>query len=88
MISANTNSVRVLALRKLDFHFFLNRMGYDRGDNFPFNFELNGIPFRSKSKGKLSPRSYPIQFETKWNTNFLSVHKLIEVIAIRSTRAL
>ena len=24
-------------------------MGYDRGDSFPFDFELNGIPFGSKS---------------------------------------
>ena len=30
-------------------------MGYDRGDSFPFDFEPNGIPFDSKSKGKLSP---------------------------------
>ena len=25
-------------------------MGYDRGDSFPFNFGLNGIPFGSKFK--------------------------------------
>ena len=48
-------------------------MGYDRGDSFPFDFEPNGFSFGSKSKGKLSPRSYPIQFERKWNTSFLSV---------------
>ena len=48
-------------------------MGYDCGDSFPFDYEPNGVPFGSKSKGKLSPRSYPIQFERKWNTNFLSV---------------
>ena len=48
-------------------------MGYDRGDSFPFDFEPNRNPFGSKSKGKLSPRSYPIQFERKWNTSFLSV---------------
>ena len=35
--------------RKLYFHFFSNFMGYDRGDNFPFNFEPNGIPFRSEN---------------------------------------
>ena len=40
-------------------------MGYDRGDSFTFDFEQNGIPFGSKSKGKLSPRSYPIKFEWK-----------------------
>ena len=40
-------------------------MGFNRGDSFPFDFEPNGIPFGSKSKGKLSPRSYPIQFERK-----------------------
>ena len=48
-------------------------MGYGRGDRFPFDYKLNGIPFGSKSKGKLSPRPYPIQCERKWNTSFLSV---------------
>ena len=48
-------------------------MGYDRGDKFSFDFEPNGIPFDSKSKGKLSPRSYPIQCERKWKHSFLSV---------------
>ena len=47
-------------------------MGFDRGDTFPFDFEPNGLPFGSKSKGKVSPRSYPIQFERKWNGSFLS----------------
>ena len=48
-------------------------MGYDRGDSFLFDFEPNGIPFGSKSKGKQSPRSYHIQCEMKWNTSFFSV---------------
>ena len=47
-------------------------MGYDRGESFPFDFESNRIPFGSKSKGKLSPRSYPIQCERKWKYSFLS----------------
>ena len=47
-------------------------MGYDRSDSFPFDFEPNGIPFDSKSKGKLSPRSYPIQSERKCKYSFLS----------------
>ena len=47
-------------------------MGYDRGDSFPLDFEPNGILFGSKSKGKLTPQSYPIQFERKCNTSFLS----------------
>ena len=51
------------ALRKLDFHFLSNLMGYDRGDSDPFDFELNGIPFGSKSNGTLSPRLYPIRFK-------------------------
>ena len=51
-------------------------MGYDRGDSFPFCFEPNVIPYVSKSKGKLSPRSYPIQCERKWNTSFLSARTL------------
>ena len=48
-------------------------MGYDRGDSFPFDFEPNGIPFGSKSNGKLSPRSYPIQCERNCKYSFLSV---------------
>ena len=47
-------------------------MGYDRSDSFPFDFERNGITFGSKSKGKLSLRSYPIQCERKWKHSFLS----------------
>ena len=54
-------------------------MGYDRGDSFPFDFEPNGNPFGSKSKGNLSPRSYPIQCERKWNTSFLSVELVISI---------
>ena len=49
-------------------------MENDLGDSFPFDFEPNGIlPFGSKSKGKLSPQSYPIQCERKWKYSFLSV---------------
>ena len=48
-------------------------MGYDRDDSFPFNFEPNGIQFGSKSRGKLSPRSYPNQRERKWKYSFLGV---------------
>ena len=53
------------ALRKLAFHLLSNWMGYDRGDGYRFDFELNGILYGSKFKGKLSSRSYPIQFERK-----------------------
>ena len=51
-------------------------MGYDRSDSFPFNFEPNGIPFSSESKGKLSPRSYSIQCERKWKYSFLSEQRI------------
>ena len=65
------------ALRKLYFHFLLSHwMGYDPGDIFRFDFEPNGNPFGSKSKRKLSPRSYPIQCEKKWKYNFLSVSNM------------
>ena len=47
-------------------------MGYDRGDSFHFDFEPNELPFGSKSKGKLSPRLYPIQYERNWKYSFLS----------------
>ena len=52
-------------------------MGYGRGDSFPSDFEHKwySIWFR-KSKGKLSPRSYPIQCERKWKYSFLSVKRL------------
>ena len=50
-------------------------MGYDRGDSFPIDFEPNEIPFGSKPKGKLSPRSYPIQCERKWKYSYLSVRQ-------------
>ena len=49
-------------------------MGYGLGDSFPFDFEPNGIPFGSKSNGKLSSRIYPIQFKKKWNASFLSAN--------------
>ena len=44
--------------------------------SFPFGFEPNGIPFGSKSEGKLSPRSYPIQFEMKWEYSFLRAKQI------------
>ena len=59
---------RQFTLRKL--YFLSDLMGYDSGDSFLFDFEPNGIPFGSKSKGKLSPRSYPIEFERKWDISF------------------
>ena len=62
-----------VTLRKLYFHFLSHWMGCDRGDSFPFDFEPNGNLFGSKSKWKLSPRSYPIQCERKWKYSFLSV---------------
>ena len=46
--------------------------GYNHGDRFPFNFEPNGLPFGSKSKGKLPTQPYPIRFERKWKCSFLS----------------
>ena len=55
-----------LYAEKTIFHFLSNCMGYDCGDSFPSDFEPNEIPFGSRSKGKLSPRSYPIQFERNW----------------------
>ena len=61
------------ALRKLVFHFLSIWMGYNRSDSFSFDFEPNGVPFGSKSKGKLLLRSYPIQFERKCKSSFLSV---------------
>ena len=50
-------------------------MECDRGDSFAFDFEPDGIPLGSKLKGKLSPRSYPIQYERKRKYSFLSVYE-------------
>ena len=55
-------------------------MGYDRGDSFPSDFEPNGIPFGSKSKGNLSPPSDPIQFQRKGKYSFL-------IVALHSCKA-
>ena len=52
-------------------------MGYDRDDSFSFDFEPNGIPFGSKSKEKLLPQSYPIQYEREWKYSFRSVYYAI-----------
>ena len=48
-------------------------MECDRGDSLPFDFEPNGNLFGSKSKGKLSPQSYPIQCKRNWKYSFLSI---------------
>ena len=55
-------------------------MGYDHHDSFNFNFEPNGIPFCSKSKGKLSPRTYPIEFKRKWKSSFLSAYVIYIIL--------
>ena len=57
-------------------------MRYDGGDSFPLDFEPNGIPFGSKSRRKLSPRSCSIQFERKWNTSFLSVRERNDTVSL------
>ena len=53
-------------------------MEYDRGEAiFPFDFEANGIPFGSKSKGKLSPQSYSTQFKI-WKSIFVKVRLILQ----------
>ena len=49
-------------------------MGHDRSDSPPLDFERNGSPFGSKSKGNLPPRSYTTQPERKWKHSYLSVY--------------
>jgi len=63
----------VRTMRTLLFYCLSDCMGYDCGDSFPFDFEPVGFQFGSKSEGKLSRRSYPIQRERKWNASFLTV---------------
>ena len=63
-------------------------MGCDHGDSFSFDFELNGIPFGSKLKRKLSPCSYPIQYE--WDmimvTVFLSIFNQMELHLVQNRK--
>ena len=59
-------------------------MGYDRGDSFHLDFEPNGNPFGSKSKGKLSPRSYLIQCERKWKHSFLSLCRYATCVSLEA----
>ena len=46
-------------------------MEYDRVDSYTFDFEPIGNAFGSKSKGKLPPASYAIQFERRNANTFL-----------------
>ena len=48
--------------QKKDFHIILKWLEHDRGDSFPLHFQPHGFSFGSKSKGKLSPRSYSMKF--------------------------
>ena len=52
---------------------------------FFLRFWTKKTPFGSKSKGKLLPRSYPIQCERKWKYSFLSV-KLMQLVAQSITK--
>ena len=53
-------------------------MGYDRDDSVPFDFEPNGIPLNSKSKGTLSTRLYPIRFERLWPLDSMGAGRFLE----------
>ena len=73
-------------LKNLDFIFHSNSKEYDRSDSFPFDYEPNGIPFGSRSKGKLSVQSFPFQFERKKNLIFsVIVSKTLKNIANNGT---
>ena len=80
LIHQQSAFVSAPTLRKLYFHCLTHWMGYNRGDSFPFDFEPNGNIFGSKSKGKLSPQSYPIQCEGKWKYNFFQCTRLHNLI--------
>ena len=56
-------------------------MRYDRCDGFPFDFEPNGIPFRSKSKRKLSPRSYPKEIEYEFSQCAHNINPFMPTVA-------
>ena len=62
-------------------------MEYNGGDSCLFDFKPNGILFGSKSKRKLSPRSYSIPFDRKCKSIFLIPTgvppKIIKIFLIR-----
>ena len=58
---------KISTLRELYSDPLSSWMGCDRGDNFPFGFEQNGISSGWKSKGNVSLLSNFIQFEMKIN---------------------
>ena len=54
-----------------------------RGGDSSFSImNQNGIPFSSKSKGKLLPRAHSIQFERKLKSILLSVHSIVFRVCI------
>jgi len=58
-------------------------MEYDRGDSFSFDFEPNGNPFGSNSKGKLHHDHIPFNLKGNGNVVFsvcLSVKKLTALL--------
>ena len=61
-------TVSLPILNQMELHLVQNRNNLVQD-----NYESNGITFGSKLKGKLSPRSYSIQFEGKHESFFLSV---------------
>ena len=72
-------AVERLTLRNLYFHFLSHLMGYDCGDSFTFDFWTNWISIWLKIERKLSPQSYPIQFERKCNISFLIVQVIPQI---------
>ena len=54
------------SLRKLEFHFLSNWMGYDRGESFPFDF-LNQIEFHLVQNWKKNRHHDHIPFNVKGN---------------------
>ena len=60
--------------KETNFWFLSHCMKYDRGDSFPFDYEPNGVPLVSQSKGKLSPRSHSLQSERNLKSKYLRVH--------------
>ena len=71
------NFREVYVVREINFQLHLNWIECDSDVSFPFDIEPNGIPFGLKSKGKLSPQWYSIQFEREWKSISPSV-KLAE----------
>ena len=61
-------------LKKINVQSLSDSKEHDRSKSFSFDYEANGIPFGSQSKGALSLRLYSFQFERN-KRKYFSVYR-------------